>query len=358
MRNSGIADLPLHRGKCPGWLFPLMKKLAGGISEVIVEEYGKDEFLKRLSNPYWFQAFGCVLGFDWHSSGLTTTTTGALKEALKDNVGISVAGGKGKISRKTPQEIIELGDKIGLKQNTINELIKTSKLSAKVDNHLLQDGFQLYHHVLFFSNKNWVVVQQGMNNSYARRYHWIKTHDFLNGPHSGIMCDKITKPFNLVDKKVEETRKCSLDLIKDHPGYLKKYLKPAKNNQKTLTEYFEMPREHFPEIDIDLKTLIKAYEIQPKNYEELLMIRGMGQKNIRALALISHLIHGTELSWKDPVKYSFAHGGKDGWPYPVDKKIFNESIDFLKQTIENTKINNKQKSGVLRRLNSFYGKLV
>lgn len=361
MKVSGVVDLPLHGGRCPRWLFPLMKKLAGGMSELIVEEYGGDELLKRLGDPYWFQALGCVLGFDWHSSGLTTTTTGALKEALRNiDLGIAVAGGKGKASRKTPDEIVEFGDNLGLDEKKINNLVRYSKLSAKVDNSLLQDDFQLYHHVFFFTKNNWTIVQQGMNNKNARRYHWIKTENFINEPHAGIACDIIKKPLNLVDKNVKETRRCSLDLIKDNPIYLKKYLKPLIKlpvKQKTLLDFsnsFEMPREHFPEISADLKTLIKAYEQQPENYEELIMIKGMGQKNLRALALISHLVHGTELSWKDPVKYSFAHGGKDGWPYPVDKKTFNNSVDFLKNTVKNLKLGYKERNFALKRLNNFY----
>lgn len=367
MKSSGVVDLPLHGGKCPSWLFPLMRKLSGKISELIVEDYGEDELLKRISDPYWFQAFGCVLGFDWHSSGLTTTTTGALKEALRDNeLGIGIAGGKGKTSRKAPDEIIEIGDKIGLNEKKKNELVKASKLSAKVDNSLLQDGFNLYHHTFFFTKKNWAVVQQGMNERDARRYHWVSNENlkFVCEPHNAVVSDRITKPLNLTAKEAEETRKCSVDLIKDNPIHLKKYLKPLKKvekQQKTLFDYnrsFEMPKEHFPEIDADLKTLIKVYEKQPDDYEELIMVKGMGQKNIRALALISHLIHGTELSWKDPVKYSFSHGGKDGWPFPVNEKIYNKSIDFLGQAIKNAKLGNKERSFALKRLNKYYSKQI
>lgn len=379
MKNSGIVDLPLHGGKCPRWLFPLMKRLAGNISELIVDEYGEEELLKRISNPYWFQAFGCVLGFDWHSSGLTTTTTGALKEALRENdlgksLGVGFAGGKGKTSRKTPEDIVEIGDKLGLNEKKKNELIRASRLSAKVDNSLLQDGFQLYHHAFFFTKNSWIVVQQGMDNRLARRYHWISGENlnFVNEPHSAVVSDKITRPLNLIAKEAEETRKCSLDLVKDNPVHLTKYLKIKNikprcscNSQTLLTDFtsqkikennviLELPKEHFPSIDFDLKNLIKVYEKQPENYEELVLVRGMGAKNLRALALISHMIYGTELSWKDPVKYSFAHGGKDGWPFPVDQKVFNESIGFLKDSIINSKSGNKEKTFALKRLNRFY----
>ena len=368
--------MPLHSGNCPKWLFPLMKNLALAISELILDEYGEKEFLKRLANPYWFQSLGCVLGFDWHSSGLTTTTTGALKAALKNSNLIAIAGGKGKTSLKAPDEIIELGDKLNLKEKKIQELIRISKLSAKVDNSLIQDNFQLYHHTIFFTKKSWTVIQQGMNNHYARRYHWMEKEnmDFTNEPHSGIISDKLTKPLNLTSKITNETKKCSLDLIKDHPNHLKKYIKPLRmielvKEQKTLFDFkvfsdnksainsiksFSMPSQHFPLIDADLKTLIHAYETKPSSYEDLILIKGMGQKNIRALALISHLIHGTELSWEDPVKYSFAHGGKDGWPFPVDKKKMNENITFLKTAIKDAKLDNDKKTRCLKRLNRFY----
>lgn len=344
-----------------------MKNLAKQISEIIIEEHSDNELLKRLSDPYWFQSFGCVLGFDWHSSGLTTTTTGALKEALKDNEFIAIAGGKGKNSLKTPDEIKKLGDKLNLKEKQIIDLIKTSKLSAKVDNALIQDGFKLYHHTIFFTKNSWAVVQQGMSSSiYARRYHWIKKEGikFTNEPHSGIISDKLTNPLNLIAKESEETRKCSLDLMKDNPVRLKKYLKPLKLNiyQRTLFDYsdniksFSMPLQHFPSIDFNLKILLNAYEQQPKDYEELVLVKGMGEKNIRSLALISHLVYGTELSWKDPVKFSFAHGGKDGWPFPVDQRAMINNNEFLNNVIKESKIGNKDKLRCLKRLNRFYSK--
>ena len=361
MQISGIAELPLHGGKCPKRLFPLMVNLSQRICELIVDEYGEKELLRRLSDPYWFQAFGCVLGFDWHSSGLTTTTTGALKEALKNTeLGIGVAGGKGKASRKTPEEIMQIGDKLNLNEKKLQKLIKASKLAAKVDNSLLQDGFNLYHHSFFFTKNSWCIVQQGMSEDYARRYHWLSSNlkNFLNEPHSAIVCDKKTKPLNLVAKEVRETQKCSVDLVRENPIHLKKYLTRKKFSiaQKKLFEFngFSMPRDHFPEISADLKVLMEAYEKQPRNYEELVLIKGMGQKNLRALALISHLIYGTPLSWKDPVKYSFAHGGKDGWPYPVNKEKYRESIEFLKQAVQEARIGHKEKIKALKRIDNFY----
>ena len=342
-----------------------MKNLSKEISELIINEYGEDELLKKLSDPYWFQSFGCVLGFDWHSSGLTTTTTGALKEALKENPAIGIAGGK-KLARKAPEEIKSLGERFNFSEQKINELIRISRLSAKVDNALVQDSFNLYHHTIFFTQHSWAVVQQGMKDRYARRYHWINNENlnFVNEPHAGIISDLLTNTLNLTAYESKETRKCSLDLIKDNPTRLKKYIQPLKiHNQRTLFDFnktaaFSMPSQHFPSINADLKTLLKVYEMQPENYEEMILIKGMGQKNIRALAMISHLVHGTELSWKDPVKFSFAHGGKDGWPYPVDKKVMTENTEFLQQAIVDAKINSVDKVRCLKRLDRFYAPLV
>ncbi|MEM4152806.1 MAG: DUF763 domain-containing protein [Candidatus Pacearchaeota archaeon] len=356
---KGITDLPLHYGSSPRWLFERMTKLAKAVSEIVVNEYGKREFLKRLSEPYWFQSFACVLGFDWHSSGTTTVTMAALKEALKLSdlsQEIFICGGKGKTSRKTPEEIKKYGENLNLNDRKISELIRASRLAAKVDNAALQDGFQLYHHSFIFTNSgDWAIVQQGMNNetSYARRYHWLSNPElnFVNEPHAAIACDKIVKPLNMVAREAEETRKCSVDLIKDNPIHLKKEL----NGQTTL-KFFSMPKEHFPKIKnlkLNFKSLQKAYEIQPKNYEELLLIEGLGPSTIRALALISNLIYGSQLSWRDPCKFSFAHGGKDGWPYPVNKEQYDKSILILKEAVKQAKIGRKEKLEALKRISHY-----
>jgi hypothetical protein len=325
-----------------------------------------------------------VIGFDWHSSGLTTTTTGALKESINAlNLNIKVAGGKGKTSRKTPQDIQNLGYALGIGEKKIQEYTKASRLSAKVDNALVQDGYQLYHHAFFFTKKGWAVVQQGLNNSaFARRYHWLSSsmRSFVNEPHNAIISDTLTKSvLNLTAKEVEETRSCSLDLIKENPSHLKKYLNTdyknyskTDNKQMLLTNYlkqkdneiaaetsdeiktFTMAAKHFPKISANMKALLKAYEQQPQTYEELVEVKGMGAQNLCALALISHLVHGSPLSWKDPCKYSFAHGGKDGWPYPVHRETFQHSIEFLDSAIRDAKVNNKNKVRALRRLHSYY----
>ncbi len=342
--RTGVADLPLHWGKSPRWLFSRMVKLGKSIAEIIILEYSKDEFLKRISDPFWFQAFACVLGYDWHSSGTTTVTTAALKEGLKSGeLGIVVLGGKGKVSRKTPEEIEKLDETFSLSSSKIEKLKIASRLTAKVDNSALQDGFQLYHHSFIVSEDGkWCVIQQGMSDKtgYARRYHWLseKVKSFVNEPHLAICCDTKGKALNMVAKESEECRKTSVDLIRDNPKNLKKYLLLDKKHEIDLKNF---------------RGLINAYEFQPKNYEELILVRGVGPKSIRALALLSKLIYGKEPSWKDPVKFSFAHGGKDGYPYFVDKKTYDESIEILETAVENAKIGDKEKVYALKRLKDF-----
>lgn len=379
MQKSGVANLPLHGGHAPRWLFQRMIKLSGSISEVIIDEYSSQELLRRLSNPFWFQAFSCVLGFDWHSSGTTTTTCGALKIALKKlNIGFEVAGGKGKASRKTPKELEKIGDKFNISDKKIEELVRYSKLSAKIDNSCLQDSYNLYQHNFFIDEKSdWAVIQQGMNknNKYARRYHWLgeEIKDFLNEPQAAISCDKKEKKtLNMVAKESEETQKISVDLICDNPDHLRKYfldkktvqssLGEIKTSQTTLTDFstnnnLSLARHH-PILKMDLSerefdVLKKAWEIQPENYEELILLEGIGSKKIRALALISDLIYGQKASWEDPVKYSFTHGGKDGFPYPVDKEVYDNSINTLKDSIKSTELDKKNKLNALKRLEKF-----
>jgi len=364
MRKTGVVNLPLHGGKAPAWLFGRMVKLAEATSAIIIDEYGAEEFLKRLSEPWWFQSFGCVLGFDWHSSGLTTTVCGALKEALKrkeQELGIFIAGGKGKTSMKTPLEIRNKGDMINLSDSDINNLIYSSKMSAKVDNTAVQDGYQLYQHSFFFDEKGrWCVVQQGMNpdNKYARRYHWLSSdfESFVEEPHSAICCDKTGKTLNMTSRDSREARNASVDLIKENPVKLEKNIdnvKRLRKDQSTLFNFssFSMSSEHFPKISVDMKILMKAYEEQPSNYEELLAIKGVGPKTVRALALLSEIMYGKKASWKDPCKYAFAHGGKDGWPYPVNREVYDKSIEILKDAIKQAKLKNYEKLNALKRLN-------
>ncbi|MGM0404600.1 MAG: DUF763 domain-containing protein [Thermoplasmatota archaeon] len=363
MRNKGTVNLPLHNGRVPRWLFDKMVELSRCITEVLIEEYDQAEFLKRITDPYWFQALSCTIGFDWHSSGTTTTTCGALKLAIDPaEHGIAILGGKGRASRKTPKEIRKLENYFQIKPKRYKEMSYASKLAAKVDNSCIQDQYQLYHHSFIVTEKgDWGVIQQGMNdkNSYARRYHWIsdELNDFIDEPHKGVCCDKKgNNVLNMTDKRSEESRNISVDLINDNPEHLKKYFR-GKNQTSldSFTDNYEMPMHH-QVLDIDIskkgwKTLKRAYEIQPEDYEELISLKGMGPKKIRALALVSDLIYGSKPSWKDPVKYSFAHGGKDGTPFPVDEDIYNSTISNLRTVLEQADVGEKDKKYALKRLN-------
>ena len=365
MKISGVAELPLHRGGVPRWLFKRMVKLAEGIIAIIVEEYGEKEFLNRISDPYWFQAFGCVLGFDWHSSGLTTVTIAALKEALKpENHRLVVCGGKGKASKKTLEEIEKASKYFDFSNNIISKLEYASRMTAKVDNAAIQAGYPIYHHSMVISESgDWTVIQQGMNieDKTARRYHWISNsvESFVVEPHKAIVGD-VKRPvaLNMTAKESEECRQVSVDLVKEKPEKIVRLLKNIRPvYQKSLIEWIN-ERKNEPYV---IKTLImprtlnwnalrKAYEIQPKNYEELLSIRGIGPATVRGLALISELVYGEPPSWKDPVKYSFAFGGKDGVPYPVNRKAMDEAITILMNALEEAKIKGKEKFNAIKRL--------
>ena len=362
MQRKGAVNLPLHGGHPPRWLFKRMVELSGAISSVIIEEYSLNEFLNRLSNPYWFQAFSCVLGFDWHSSGTTTTTLGALRASLDmEEHGIYLSGGKGGKSRQTPKGIAHAGEIFNLKTKRVEKLIETSRLSAKIDNSCIQDGYTLYQHNFFITEKgDWAVIQQGMNSKtqYARRYHWLgsEVDDLLNDPHSGISCDEVTpNTLNMPSKESKQAQRISVDLINDNPSHLRQYFKRKEN--QTLLEDFEMPKRHAI-LDMDLSdeefdVLNRAYQIQPENYEELILLNGIGPKKIRALALISDLVYGEAASWRDPVKYSFTHGGKDGFPYPVDREVYDNSINTIKDALDQARIKKDEKLKAIKRLDDF-----
>jgi hypothetical protein len=344
----------LHQGKAPPWLFNRMVKLAREITIVIVDEYGPQEMLKRLSHPYWFQAFGCVLGFDWHSSGVTTTLCGALKEGLRGiekDLGLFVAGGKGKTSRETPAEIQRWGEKIALNPAP---LVYASRMAAKVDTSAIQDGYQLYHHTFVFTNKgSWAVVQQGMNdiNHYARRYHWLSemVTDFVNEPHAAILSEARGAALNLVASESHPARTTITEIATEQkPEILMADLKKLQT--------LELPRHHQIQVndlhpDSIAKILLSTYENQPENFEQLLGLRGVGPKTIRALSLVSELVHGVAPSYRDPARYSFAHGGKDGIPYPVDRKTYDTSIELLARAIKKANLGITEKRETFLRLN-------
>jgi hypothetical protein len=352
--RRGIADSPLHYGACPPWLFEKMKRLGRGIIEGIAEEWGSEEVLRRLSDPFWFQALGCLLGFDWHSSGLTTTLCGALKEGIRGmerDLGLWIAGGKGKTSLKTPQEIEMVGDKEGIE---VGHLIYASRMSAKVDNSALQDGYQIYHHTFIFTRSGkWCVIQQGMNEKtgYARRYHWLSEElcDFVCEPHSSIVSQRVEKNvLNLVARESERAREAVTLLSSERPERTLKELERV--------EILRLPREHPVVIRKESlrKVLLKTYERKPRDFEELLGIEGVGPATIRALALLGELIFGAKPSYRDPVKFSFAHGGKDGHPYPVNRETYEKTIQVLEEAVRLAKIGKKDKWEVLRKLARFY----
>ncbi len=356
MRN-GYADLPLHGGKAPKWLFERMKKLAREITLAIVIQYGTDEFLRRISDPIWFQSFGCVLGFDWHSSGVTTTVTGALAEGLKNDemdLGIFFAGGKGRRALHTSEDIALWGEKGILSLQTVKEFQHTSRLVAKVDSVALQDGYKLYHHFFVFTkDKKWAIVQQGMkgDTKRARRYHWIseQVKSFVSDPHSGIAKTSRSKEtvLNLVDGEIPETRTKITEIAKEKPEIV---LKEAK--------YLKMPAHH-PVLRTDFnekyltKVLNKTHELKPENFENLLLVKGLGEKTLRALSLLVHLIYNSPLSFKDPALFSFTHGGKDGYPFPVERDTYDRSIAILKEAVNKAKVGEYEKLRALKRLYKF-----
>ncbi len=365
MQKTGYTQLPLHGGTAPPWLFKRMVGLAREITNAILLEYPHEEFLRRLSEPCWFQAFSCVLGFDWHSSGTTTVTCGALKEAINpEDFGIAVAGGKGKASRKTPEEILKIGDLFSLNDKKIHELQYSSRLSAKVDNNALQDGYNLYHHTFVFTeNGEWAVIQQGLNsqNNYARRYHWLSENvrSFVEEP--GEICCDVTHEhvLNMVARESEGCRNLSVELATEKPGRLESLLKKMELKEQRMLLEWTKPEEKIviPSLNlprrINWNAMKMLYDKQPQNYEELLGTENVGPSTIRALALISDLVYGKPPSWKDPVKYSFAHGGKDGVPYPVNRRVMDESTEMLRHGIQEAKLGNKEKLQAIRRLEGF-----
>lgn len=365
--RTGITHSPLHGGTCPPWLFVKMKQLGAAIIQVIVTEYGTLEVIKRLSDPVWFQTLGCVLGFDWHSSGLTTVLCGALKEGMRDiqgELGIFFAGGKGKVSRHTPLEIDQIGEKFGL-PGKLADLKRTSKLVAKVDSAAVQDGYQLYHHFFIFdAGGNWAVVQQGMNpiKRYARRYHWLSDglESFVVDPHQGICGMPEKNVLNLVSHENEKTRKASVELCRERPELLVKVWHSIQKDQEEskqlmlwqdcCREFFLPARHSIPNSGYLDKILYKLYENPPQEYEELLETSGVGPSTLRALAMVAEVTHGAAFAYQDPVRYTFAHGGKDGFPFPVRRKDYEHSINALKRALEKGKIESFDKLAALRKL--------
>ena len=349
MIRSGTADLPLHGGRVPLWLADRMAKLGGQIIEAIVYEYGRSEVLTRLSDPLWFQALGCVLGMDWHSSGITTSVMGALKKSVNrksQELGVYICGGRGRHSKKTPQELMAIALRTGMDGN---ELIRTSKLSAKVDNTAIQDGYQIYlHNFILTKDQEWAVIQQGMNgpSGYARRYHWHSTtvRSFVREPHTGIVGQNAGRILNMTDKQATNAQQSMVQISKDSDmtdlRELRKIVMPKHHDVRTS--------------DVNLRRLgaVLAFcqDTGVTNFESLLLAPGLGPRTLQSLALVSEIIHGTPTRFADPARFSFAHGGKDGHPFPVPLKIYDRSIQVLKTALDKSKIDHSDKREAFRRL--------
>ncbi|MEE9463458.1 MAG: DUF763 domain-containing protein [Bacteroidales bacterium] len=335
--RSGQADLPLHSGKVPPWLYERMTKMARAIVEAVVADHGKSSFLSKISDPYWFQALGSVLGMDWHSSGITTSVMGALKQAINPisgELGLFVCGGRGSYSRRTPDELLNYSGKTGLDGKA---LVRASRLTAKIDNTAIQDGFQIYLHSFIISDTGeWSVVQQGMNGpvGMARRYHWHSTgvRSFVEEPHTSIVGENMGKILNLTDTNADATRQGILDITRESPV-------------KMIDEIrlMVLPSHHDVTYrDVDLKrlgaVLAIAYDRKFKDFEDLLLLDGLGPKTLRSLTLVSEVIYGTPSSFNDPARFSFANGGKDGKPFPVQTSVYDETFQYLRQAIDKAKL--------------------
>ena len=347
--STRYADLPLHYGKVPYWLAERMSLLGGAIIESIVAEYGRSEVLLKLSDPFWFQAFGCVLGMDWHSSGITTSVMGALKRALNpkfSELGIYICGGKGKYSRQTPAELLKLSERTGLQGA---DLVKYSKLTAKVDNTAIQDGFQIYLHTFIVTNTGeWAVVQQGMDeaNSMARRYHWHSAHlkSFIENPHTFIYGKNQGQILNLTDNNASETKNGILNITKEDPRLI------LPEIQRII-----MPTHHEVRAEnVNMKRLGSivslAHNSAITDFESLLLLEGVGPRTIQSLALVSEVIHGTPTRFTDPARFAFAHGGKDGHPFPVPLKVYDDTIRVLQSSVEKAKIGFTDKQKAIKNL--------
>jgi len=387
-RRTGFANLPLHSGRAPAWLFSRMTRLAREIAMHIVADRGADELLRRLSDPFWFQAFGCVLGFDWHSSGVTTTVTGALKEGLRPiehELGVFAQGGKGATSRKTPTEILDRCERLAVEPAP---LLYASRMAAKVDSAAVQDGYQLYHHAFFFTRMGqWCVVQQGMSDRTrsARRYHWLSEAltNFVNEPHQAICSDARGATLNLVAAEHDAIRRASVQLATESPQMVMDVVRrhhtavpespllPFDDDQTELGSRYDerhppenetpsltMPRRHALLLeDINPRhlqsVLLGTYDHAPRDYESLLGLEGVGGKTLRALALVSEVIYGTPASTRDPARFAFAHGGKDGTPFPVDRTTYDRTIDTLHAAMAQARVDRSEKIDALKRLSKF-----
>jgi uncharacterized protein len=365
-RRSGSADLPLHGGQVPKWLADRMTRLGAVMAQAIVHHYGRDELLRRLANPFWFQSFGCVMGMDWHSSGITTSVIGALKRGLtplQAELGIHVCGGRGKHSRQTPQELTSIGDRVGFDGGA---LATASRLIAKVDSAAVQDGFDLYLHGFFVTDGgHWTVVQQGMNGDrkQARRYHWLSEGltSFIDNPHSAIEGAGQGEIANLADRRAEQSRAAQLDLLsslgpdKIAEQFAKLEGRATAPEQQPLLPHLIMPAHHDVRAS-DVVTrrlhgnLAAAADRGPSDFPDLLLTPGVGARTVRALAMVAEVVHGAPYRFTDPARFSLAHGGKDRHPFPVPIKVYDETIGVLKSAVQKAKLGREEELGALKRL--------
>jgi uncharacterized protein len=349
MKRSGSADLPLHYGYVPKWLAERMAKLGLAITESIIIEFGQQEFLRRLSDPFWFQSLGAVMGMDWHSSGITTSVMGALKRAINPHakdLGIFVCGGKGKFSKEAPKELLIVAERTGLNGQ---DLVRSSKLSAKVDNTAIQDGFQLYTHNFIVSDSGeWTVIQQGMRtgDKTARRYHWHSENimSFVEEPHTAICGINQGQILNLTAKEASPTREGMIKITREKPELMLQEIQ-----QLILPSHHEIRSE-----DVDLKRLGTilwlAHESHYEKFEELLLLQGVGPRTLQSLTLVSEVIHGTPSRFKDPARFAFAHGGKDGHPFPVPLKVYDETIATLQTAVHKSRLGQTEKQEAIKAL--------
>ncbi|ASS58484.1 DUF763 domain-containing protein (plasmid) [Rhizobium leguminosarum] len=368
-QRAGSADLPLHGGRVPHWLGDRMTRLGTLITEAIVHHYGRDEFLRRLAHPFWFQSFGAVMGMDWHSSGITTSVLGALKRGLKPRageLGLHVCGGRGAHSRKTPQELVSIGERVGLDGEG---LATTSRLIAKVDSAALQDGFDLYlHGFIVADDGHWVVVQQGMNGDkrQARRYHWLSEglESFVDSPHAAIEGRSQGEIVNLADRRAERSRRGQLDLlatlgpdriIREAAALLRAEAPAPEPAEQPMLPHLIMPAHHdVRESDVNMRrlhgNLAAAADRGPADFQELLLVPGVGARTVNALAMVAEVVHGAPCRFSDPARFSIAHGGKDRHPFPVPLKVYDETIAVMKSAVQKGRLGREEELQALKRL--------
>ncbi|WP_354347068.1 DUF763 domain-containing protein [Phyllobacterium ifriqiyense] len=370
-RRAGSADLPLHGGRVPRWLGDRMTKLGALMCEAIIHHYGRDELLRRLSHPFWFQSFGAVMGMDWHSSGITTSVIGALKRGLtpmSNELGIHVCGGRGSHSRKTPSELNAIGERVGIDGRALGQ---ASRLVAKVDSAALQDGFDLYlHGFIVADDGKWVVVQQGMNGNsrQARRYHWLSEGltSFVDAPHAAIEGQQVGNIINLADRRASDSRVRQIEVLKTlNPGRIVEEVATLEGtpavtpilSDQMLLPHLVMPEHHdVRESDIIMRRLYgniaAAVEAAPADFENLLLVPGVGPRTVKALAMVAEVMHGAPCRFSDPARFSLAHGGKDRHPFPVPLMVYDETINILKSAVKNGKLGQREELDALARLDN------